>query len=225
MGRSPRRCYRAANRQRIARSGASVVRHRITPRNVGPNRRSLRGLVAVLSHLRTPGASPWSAQPRPWPSFEAGVSPGDLLDFAWSLQHRLADATSRWTRKHGSPSAGSSIRLRLGTTRCTVGPRRQKRRDALSEKPSRCAVGPHPANKGAAGRDNQPAEPSGARSVRTGKSPGRRPSRASLWQRRGDPARRGRQGEDRCRDGRCPLVGEWTGARGTRCAITLSTPL
>ena len=28
------------------------------------------------------------------------------------------------------------------------------------------------------------------------------------------------QGEDRCRNGRCALVGEWTGARRTQCAIT-----
>ena len=47
-------------------------------------------------------------------------------------------------RKHGSPSAASSIRLRLGTQQCAVGPRRQKLRDALSEKATRCAVGPQP---------------------------------------------------------------------------------
>ena len=38
-----------ANRQRIAWSGASFVRHRITPRNVGLNRHLPRGLVAVPS--------------------------------------------------------------------------------------------------------------------------------------------------------------------------------
>src|SRR5271157_2575500 len=38
-----------ANRQRIAWSGASFVRHRITPRNVGLNRHFPRGLVAVSS--------------------------------------------------------------------------------------------------------------------------------------------------------------------------------
>ncbi len=90
----------------------------------------------------------------------------------------------------------------------------------MGRSPRRC----YRANKGA-GRDNKLAEPSDARSVRTGKSPGRRPSRASHWQRREDPARGGEQGEDRCRNGRCALVGEWTGARGTQCAITLSIPL
>ena len=40
---------RSANRQRIAWSGASFVRHRITPRNVGLNRHFPRGLVAVSS--------------------------------------------------------------------------------------------------------------------------------------------------------------------------------
>src|SRR5271165_7335531 len=39
----------AANRQRIAWSGASFVRHRITTRNVGLNRHFPRGLVAVSS--------------------------------------------------------------------------------------------------------------------------------------------------------------------------------
>ena len=39
---------KVAIRQRIARSGASLVRHRITSRNVGPNRHFPRGLVAVL---------------------------------------------------------------------------------------------------------------------------------------------------------------------------------
>ena len=40
---------KAAIRQHIARSGASLVRHRITSRNVGPNHHFPRGLVAVLS--------------------------------------------------------------------------------------------------------------------------------------------------------------------------------
>ena len=39
---------KVAIRQRIARSGASLVRHRTTSRNVGPNRRFPRALVAVL---------------------------------------------------------------------------------------------------------------------------------------------------------------------------------
>jgi len=41
-------------------------------------------------------------------------------------------------RKHGSPSAASSIRLRLGIQRCAVGPRRQKLRDALSLRTQAC---------------------------------------------------------------------------------------
>ena len=40
---------KVAIRQRIARSGASPVHHRITSRNVGPNHHFPRGLVAVLS--------------------------------------------------------------------------------------------------------------------------------------------------------------------------------
>ena len=39
---------KVAIRQRIARSGASLVRHRITSMNVGPNRRFPRELAAVL---------------------------------------------------------------------------------------------------------------------------------------------------------------------------------
>ena len=41
------------------------------------------------SHVEAPLRS---AQPRPWSSPVARVSPGDLRDFPWSLQHRLADA-------------------------------------------------------------------------------------------------------------------------------------
>src|SRR5512132_1077655 len=92
-----------ANRQRIAQLGASLVRHRISPRNVGLNRHFLRGLVAVLSPLRPPGTSPWSVQPRPWSSFVAGVSPGDLLVFPWGLPHRLADALSRGSAQAWEP--------------------------------------------------------------------------------------------------------------------------
>src|SRR5438270_9117576 len=43
----------------------------------------------------------------------------------------------------------------------------------MGRRPRRC----YRVNKGA-GRDNRPAEPSDARSIVTGKSPGRRPSRA-----------------------------------------------
>src|SRR5512135_518107 len=92
-----------ANRQRIAQLGASLVRHRSSPRHVGLNRHFLRGLVAVLSPLRPPGTSPWSVQPRPWSSFVAGVSPGDLLVFPWGLQHRLADALSRGSAQAWEP--------------------------------------------------------------------------------------------------------------------------
>src|SRR5512135_482511 len=96
-----------ANRQRIAQLGASLVRHRSSPRHVGLNRHFLRGLVAVLSPLRPPGTSPWSVQPRPWSSFVAGVSPGDLLVFPWGLQHRLADALSRGSAQEHSIVVGS----------------------------------------------------------------------------------------------------------------------
>ena len=41
------------------------------------------------SHVEAPLRS---AQTRPWSSPVARVSPGDLRDFPWSLQHRLADA-------------------------------------------------------------------------------------------------------------------------------------
>ena len=41
------------------------------------------------SHVEAPLRS---AQPRPWSSPVARVSPGDMRDFPWSLQHRLADA-------------------------------------------------------------------------------------------------------------------------------------
>ena len=83
---------KVAIRQRIARSGASPVHHRTTSRNVGPNHHFPRGLVAVLSPPSHVEAPLRSAQPRPWSSPVARVSPGDLRDFPWSLQHRLADA-------------------------------------------------------------------------------------------------------------------------------------
>src|SRR5512135_3040909 len=122
-----------ANRQRIAQLGASFVRHRISPRNVGLNRHFLRGSVAVLSPLRPPGTSPWSVQPRPWSSLVAGVSPGDLLVLPWGLQHRLADALSRGSAQAWEP-------------KCREQPSPPPRNDAMrcrSEvtKPARCAVG------------------------------------------------------------------------------------
>ncbi|HKM56657.1 MAG TPA: hypothetical protein VJY33_24855, partial [Isosphaeraceae bacterium] len=42
----------------LVKSGGYFVRHRITPRNVGPNRRFLRALVAVL-----PPAVRWGHRP------------------------------------------------------------------------------------------------------------------------------------------------------------------
>ena len=125
---------KVAIRQRIARSGASPVHHRITSRNVGPNHHFPRGLVAVLS----PPPAIWRHRSgvlkrgRGRPPV-ARVSPGDLRDFPWSLQHRLADAIIQGSAKAGEPKcreehSPSPRNLAMScrseatkTTRCTVG--------------------------------------------------------------------------------------------------------
>jgi len=132
-----------ADRHRIARSGESSDRHRISPRNVGPIRHPRRGLVTVLPPLRQREPSPRSAQPRPCSSIGAGVFRNDLL----SPPRTSLIGSPEWSgggRARGwGPSAASSVGLCLGTTRRAVGPRPQNRHDALSEKTARCAVGPH----------------------------------------------------------------------------------
>jgi hypothetical protein len=82
------------------------------------------------SHVEAPLRS---AQPRPWSSPVACVSPGDLRDFPWSLEHRLADAISQGSAKAGEPKcreehSHSPWNLAMScrseatkTTRCTVG--------------------------------------------------------------------------------------------------------
>lgn len=107
------------------------------PRNVGPNRHSRRGLVAVLSPLRSLGPSPRSAQPCPCSSLEAGVFRGDLLGSPCASRIGSPAPSVGGEQGPGSPSAASNIHHRLGTTRCVVGSRRQDHRDALSVRSSR----------------------------------------------------------------------------------------
>ena len=61
---------------------------------------SVGGGSAPPSHLEAPLRS---AQPRSWSSPVARVSPGDLRDFPWSIQHRFADAISQGSAKAGEP--------------------------------------------------------------------------------------------------------------------------
>src|SRR5262249_31133563 len=73
-----------------------------------------------------------------------GRSPksGDFLVFRRTTDIGSVSPSAREGRKHGSPRATIGIRLRLGTTRCVVGPGRQELCDALSEIASRCLVAP-----------------------------------------------------------------------------------
>ena len=90
------------------------------------------------SHVEAPLRS---AQTRPWSSPVARVSPGDLRDFPWSLQHRLADAISQGSAKAGEPKCREehspsprnlAMSCRSEATKTYAMDCRKKPRDALS---------------------------------------------------------------------------------------------
>ena len=139
---------KVAIRQRIARSGASLVRLRTTSRNVGPNRRVPQALVAVL-----PPSAIWrhrsgvlkSGRGRPP---VPRVSPGDLRDPPWSHQHRLADANSQGRRESRGaqpPRGAFAFAPELSNELSVRGDKnnamhcRKKPRDALAVRTSSCS--------------------------------------------------------------------------------------
>ena len=135
---------KVAIRQRIARSGASPVRHRITSRNVGPNRRFPRSVGGG------------SAPPQP----SGGIA--QECSNAAVVVPRTTRFSRRFARFPVEPPASARRRHQPGEceSRGAQVPRRafafaselsnelsvrgdQKQRDALSEKAPRCTVGPH----------------------------------------------------------------------------------
>src|SRR5512135_1095653 len=110
-------------RQRIAQLGASLVRHRISPRNVGLNRHFLRGLVAVLSPSARRGHRPGVFnRARGHPSLQEFL-PAICRFFRGASSIGSPTPSAGGARKHGGPSVACSLRRHLGTTRCAVGPR------------------------------------------------------------------------------------------------------
>src|SRR5512142_245192 len=80
-------------------------------------------------------------RPRPVVEPHRARFPAHSCGFPRRHQQRLADAAGGATRANARRAVANRSRLRHPSKRCAVGPRQQKRSDALSEKTKRCAVG------------------------------------------------------------------------------------
>ena len=130
----------AANRQRIVSSGGSFFRHRITPTNGGRNRHGDSGWCR-FKPARPVGSIAGEWRPRPVVGQPSARFPANSCGFPRRRLQRLADAAGGATRANEHRAVANRSRLRHQAKRYAVGPRRQKRSDALSEKTKRCAVG------------------------------------------------------------------------------------
>jgi len=87
------------------------------------------------------GSSAGQWRPRPVVEPHSLPFPAHFCGFPRRHQQRLAGAAGGASRADEGRAVANRNRPRHPSKRCAVGPRRQKRSDALSEKTKRCAVG------------------------------------------------------------------------------------